>query len=237
MTRTMTSSNSKNTRTVTPRRSRMSARRSPESALREAGSVARSSIDRALDRRVPLTTALEARAAIPLVRWHWTMSSPIGPLTLLSDGERLCGLVPDGVPAREERNGRGNRDHGNRDHGNRDQAPFRAVIAELRAYFAGEQSRFKAPIGLLGTPFQLRVWQALLSIPCGETLSYAKLAERVGKPTAVRAVGAANGRNPISILVPCHRVVGSSGHLTGYSGGIDRKRWLLEHEAKHWGAA
>lgn len=232
MTRTISGFNLKNTCTVARVRPQRSTRRSPESAPREAAAVASASIDLASGRRAPgrraaLTTTPEDRAAVPLVRWHWTMSSPIGPLTLLSDGERLCGLAPDSVLERDKWEGRGKRD----------QTPFRAVIAELRSYFDGEQSCFKAHIGLLGTPFQLRVWEALLCIPCGTTTSYAKLAASVGRPTAIRAVGAANGRNPISILVPCHRVVGSTGHLTGYSGGIDRKRWLLEHETKHWGTA
>jgi methylated-DNA-[protein]-cysteine S-methyltransferase len=105
------------------------------------------------------------------------------------------------------------------------------VRKALAAYFAGEATALD---GLSwqasGTAFQLRVWQALCTIPAGETLSYAGLAERIGHPTAVRAVGLANGANPISLVVPCHRVIGANGALTGYGGGLPRKRWLLSHE-------
>jgi methylated-DNA-[protein]-cysteine S-methyltransferase len=103
--------------------------------------------------------------------------------------------------------------------------------AALRAYFDGELAaidRLKVTTG--GTPFQQSVWKALRTIPCGETISYAALAERVGRPKAVRAAGHANGDNPVSVVVPCHRVIGTNGSLTGYGGGIARKRWLLAHE-------
>lgn len=105
------------------------------------------------------------------------------------------------------------------------------LSAALRAYFDGEVSaidRLRVATG--GTEFQKSVWQALRTIRCGETISYAMLAERVGRPKAVRAVGHANGDNPISVVVPCHRVIGTNGSLTGYGGGIERKRWLLAHE-------
>ncbi len=110
----------------------------------------------------------------------------------------------------------------------RDQA---GLSAALRAYFEGDVTaidRLKVATG--GTEFQKSVWRALRTIPCGETISYAILAERVGRPKAVRAVGHANGDNPISVVVPCHRVIGTNGSLTGYGGGIERKRWLLAHE-------
>lgn len=98
-------------------------------------------------------------------------------------------------------------------------------------YFAGELDVINAlPVETGGTPFQRQVWRALREIPCGTTVSYAQLAERIGRPAAVRAVGLANGSNPIGVVVPCHRVIGSDGSLTGYGGGIERKRWLLEHE-------
>src|SRR5262249_29523981 len=101
----------------------------------------------------------------------------------------------------------------------------------IRSYFAGElQSINGIPVQTAGTPFQQEVWRALRKIQCGTTISYAKLAEQIGRPTAVRAVGLANGSNPIGVVVPCHRVIGSNGSLTGYGGGIERKRWLLEHE-------
>jgi O-6-methylguanine DNA methyltransferase len=102
--------------------------------------------------------------------------------------------------------------------------------AQLTAWFAGERTSFDIPIRLKGTPFQLAVWSALQAIPFGATRSYSEIASALGQPQAVRAVGAANGRNPISIVVPCHRVIGANGTLTGYGGGLPRKRWLLEHE-------
>ena len=108
---------------------------------------------------------------------------------------------------------------------------FAAAVEQLEAYFAKELTTFDVPLRLSGTPFQERVWAALLDIPFGQTESYGALATRIGHPGAARAVGLANGRNPISIIVPCHRVVGASGTLTGYGGGLDRKRVLLELEA------
>ncbi|MEO1495902.1 MAG: methylated-DNA--[protein]-cysteine S-methyltransferase [Planctomycetota bacterium] len=103
---------------------------------------------------------------------------------------------------------------------------------ELAEYFAGRLTKFTTPVKLVGTPFQGRIWAELCRIPAGQTTSYAELARRIDRPTAVRAVGAANGANPISILVPCHRVVNTGGGLGGYGGGLDRKRWLLEHEQR-----
>lgn len=105
-----------------------------------------------------------------------------------------------------------------------------SVEAQLREYFAGERRRFELPLDFIGTAFQKKVWAALLTIPFGETRSYAQIAAQIGSPVAVRAVGAANGRNPISIVVPCHRVIGSNGSLTGFAGGIANKRYLLDHE-------
>lgn len=102
---------------------------------------------------------------------------------------------------------------------------------QLAEYFAGQRQSFDLPLAPQGTPFQQRVWQALLSIPFGRTASYAEIATSLDDPKAVRAVGAANGRNPLAIVVPCHRVIGSDGSLTGYAGGLDRKRWLLAFEA------
>lgn len=109
----------------------------------------------------------------------------------------------------------------------RDPARFTLDKAELRAYFAGELSQFHRPLDLVGTDFQRRVWEALLAIPYGTTTTYGQLARTLGNPTGSRAVGAAVGKNPVSIIVPCHRVVGATGQLTGYAGGLDRKRWLL----------
>jgi methylated-DNA-[protein]-cysteine S-methyltransferase len=105
------------------------------------------------------------------------------------------------------------------------------LTAALRAYFDGDLAAIDGlPVAAAGTEFQRDVWQALREIPCGETRSYAELARRIGRPAAVRAVGLANGANPVGIVVPCHRVIGSDGSMTGYGGGIDRKRWLLAHE-------
>jgi methylated-DNA-[protein]-cysteine S-methyltransferase len=119
--------------------------------------------------------------------------------------------------------------------------PDRALLAEatrqLLAYFAGQRRRFDVPLAAAGTPFQQRVWRALGDIPFAGTWSYAALARAVNQPTAHRAVGAANGRNPISIIIPCHRVIGSDGSLTGYGGGEPAKRWLLAHELRTANAA
>lgn len=105
-----------------------------------------------------------------------------------------------------------------------------AGVAQLREYFEGTRTRFDLVLSARGTPFQQRVWAQLLSIPHAETVSYAQIARRLGDVNAVRAVGAANGANPIAIIVPCHRVIASDGTLHGYAGGLDRKRWLLDHE-------
>jgi methylated-DNA-[protein]-cysteine S-methyltransferase len=105
-----------------------------------------------------------------------------------------------------------------------------AARAQLAAYFAGALTTFALPLAARGTPFQERVWAALRGIGFGETISYAELARRVGEPRAARAVGAANARNPLSVVVPCHRVIGADGSLTGFGGGVERKRWLLRHE-------
>ena len=107
----------------------------------------------------------------------------------------------------------------------------------LRAYFAGDMGALdRIPVVFGGTPFQNKVWKALRKIPTGRTMSYGALAKKIGKPNAMRAVGMANGSNPIGVVVPCHRVIGSNGSLTGFGGGLPRKKWLLEHEARHCGA-
>jgi methylated-DNA-[protein]-cysteine S-methyltransferase len=104
------------------------------------------------------------------------------------------------------------------------------AVTQISEYFAGTRQEFDLPIALEGTEFQQQVWQELQNIPFGQTVSYGDLARSIGKPSAVRAVGAANGDNPVSIIVPCHRVIGSDGGLTGYGGGLERKQWLLKHE-------
>lgn len=151
---------------------------------------------------------------------HSVHASPLGPLTLRTrDGEL------DGLYMVEHRHGPPAEALGERV---ADAAP--AAREQLAAYFAGELREFDLEVALRGTEFQQRVWAALREIPYGRTCSYAELATAIGRPTAVRAVGLANGRNPISIVVPCHRVVGTDGSLTGYGGGTDRKRSLLELE-------
>jgi methylated-DNA-[protein]-cysteine S-methyltransferase len=110
------------------------------------------------------------------------------------------------------------------------------AAGQLEAYFSGDRRHFDLPLDLAGTPFQLRAWHALAEIPYGTTVSYAEQARRLGRPSAVRAVGAANGRNPVPIVLPCHRVVGSDGSLTGFGGGLDVKRALLDHEARVLGS-
>ena len=118
-----------------------------------------------------------------------------------------------------------------------DSTPFVAAVEQLRAYFAGELREFSLPLAPGGTEFQRKVWSALTRIPYGRTTSYAAIARDIGTPRGVRAVGLANGRNPISLIVPCHRVIGSDGSLTGYGGGIERKKWLLAHEERFAGVA
>lgn len=146
--------------------------------------------------------------------------SPVGPLTITVDGDALVGVWfpgADGAPL--VTTGKGSR------------APLLdSVRRELDEYFAGTRRRFTVPVAPLGTPFQRRVWSALQTIPYGQTTSYGAIATQIGSPSAVRAVGAANGANPIPIIIPCHRVIGANGSLTGFGGGLDRKRFLLDLE-------
>ena len=114
-----------------------------------------------------------------------------------------------------------------------DEAAFAEAVRQLGEYFEGQRQAFTLELAPVGTPLQLRVWTGLLQIPYGETSSYGALAKAIGDPKAVRAVGTANGRNPLAPIVPCHRVIGADGSMTGYAGGLDRKRWLLALEARH----
>lgn len=150
-----------------------------------------------------------------------TVGSPIGELLLTGDGRALHGLWMQDA-GRPRRPGPGWR---------RDDAAFSAAREQLAEYFAGERTAFDLPLAFAGTPFQQLVWAALREIPYGETMSYGALARRLGKPGAARAVGLANGRNPIAVIVPCHRVIGADGSLTGFGGGLERKRVLLELES------
>jgi methylated-DNA-[protein]-cysteine S-methyltransferase len=153
-------------------------------------------------------------------RVYTVVDSPVGALTLVADDGALAGLYMEDQRHRPAQ----------AMFGEADTRPFRAVTEQLAEYFAGERTGFDVPLALRGTPFQLAVWSELREIPYGERISYGELAERIGRPTASRAVGLANGKNPVGIIVPCHRVVGSTGDLTGYGGGLERKRSLLDFE-------
>ena len=161
-----------------------------------------------------------------MTRCHTVLDSPLGPLTVVVEDDHLVGLyVEQGLAKALERSATLGTPSEPED------VPLlRAVADQLAAYFRGERTAFDLPVATAGTPFQQRVWAALQRIPYGETWSYGRLAAEVGNPAASRAVGAANGRNPVSIVVPCHRVVGSTGRLTGYAGGLTTKEQLLTHE-------
>ena len=159
--------------------------------------------------------------------YYTEVDSPLGTILLRSTARGLTGLYMEehrhGPPV-EERAG-----------WTRDDAPFAAVRGQLEEYFAGSRRQFDVALdreAMGGSPFQRQVWAALLDISYGETITYGELARRIGQPAAVRAVGLANGRNPVSLIVPCHRVIGAGGKLTGYGGGMDRKRTLLALESR-----
>jgi methylated-DNA-[protein]-cysteine S-methyltransferase len=165
-----------------------------------------------------VTTAIVASPTLTLV--YDVVPAPIGRLIVASDGSAIAGVwmanaSPDDQSWADHRG---------------DDAVLAKAREELAAYFDGSLREFTVPLAPNGTEFQRRVWTALTKIPYGTTISYADLARRIRNSAAVRAVGAANGRNPIPVIVPCHRVIGSDGSLTGFGGGLDRKRWLLEHE-------
>ena len=149
---------------------------------------------------------------------YCTLTTPIGELLLTADDDGALTAV--NLPNR----------HPDSSAWERDDALLADARRQLTEYFAGERTSFDLPLRPAGAPFQLRVWDALLRIPYGETASYGELARELGHPTAARAVGAANGRNPIAIVVPCHRVIGANGSLTGYAGGLECKRALLDLE-------
>lgn len=153
------------------------------------------------------------------------LDSPLGDLLVARDDEGITTLLMSTGRHRAEPE----------PEWTRDDAAFTDIRTQLAEYFAGERTAFDLPLHLIGTAFQRRVWTALLDIPCGETRSYGELAESLDAPGAARAVGLANGQNPVSIIVPCHRVIGANGSLTGYGGGLPAKRWLLDHEAAQAG--
>lgn len=152
-------------------------------------------------------------------RSHTTTGSPVGRLTLAADDDALVGLWME----------RHRRPAG-LDLGAADDGPFALALAQLEEYFAGARHEFDLPLAPTGPEFAQQVWALLREIPYGRTATYGDLAHRLGQPGAAQAVGAANGANPISIIVPCHRVVGADGTLTGYAGGLEAKAWLLDHE-------
>jgi methylated-DNA-[protein]-cysteine S-methyltransferase len=154
-----------------------------------------------------------------ILYWH-EIDSPVGRLLLAGDGESLIQVCFQSGPrpSRPQSSWR------------QDAAPFRAAIAQLEEYFAGRRQAFELPLAPRGTEFQRRVWRALGAIPYGRTISYGELARRIGRPSASRAVGLANGANPLPIIVPCHRVIGADGSLTGFGGGLPIKRKLLALE-------
>jgi methylated-DNA-[protein]-cysteine S-methyltransferase len=153
---------------------------------------------------------------------YTSVESPIGPLLLAGDnaGLHFLSFASSKRAVRPEKDWK------------RDDSGFGKVKRQLAEYFRGEREEFDVPLAMDGTEFQLSVWHALRRIPYGETISYGQLAERIGNPKAVRAVGLANGCNPIPIIVPCHRVIGSDGSLTGFGGGLPTKKKLLELEAR-----
>ena len=149
--------------------------------------------------------------------------SPVGKLLLAGDGENIAHLgFPSGkMKLRHEHSW------------TKDESPFKQAVSQLEAFFEGELKKFDLPLLLTGTPFRKSVWAGLMDIPYGETWSYSQSAHHIGAPNACRAVGSANGVNPVPIVVPCHRVVGSNGSLTGFGGGLKTKKYLLELESKN----
>lgn len=156
------------------------------------------------------------------VTTHLDLASPIGQLRICARDHAIVGLdLPNHANAPQCGNSEARPDN----------PTLQRAAAQLQQYFAGTRRRFDLPLAAGGTEFQRIVWSALALIPFGETRSYGQIARQIGRPSASRAIGAANGRNPISIIVPCHRVIGADGSLIGYGGGEPAKRWLLDHEA------
>lgn len=160
------------------------------------------------------------------IKVYDVVDSPIGDLVLAGDGTALTGLYMETDQHRILADPGWTRRPG----------AYPEVAAQLAAYFAGDLRAFDLPLAPRGTEFQRAVWSALMDIPYGRTTTYARLAADIDRPTAIRAVGAANGRNPIAVIIPCHRVIGTDGSLTGYGGGIPRKRTLLDLESGQLGA-
>lgn len=161
------------------------------------------------------------------IYFYTTMPSPVGELTLVASDEGLAAVLWENDDPKRVRLSPLQED--------KKHPVLLEAECQLCAYFAGKLDTFSLKLDPAGTAFQKKVWEALLTIPFGETRSYAQIAQQVGSPKAVRAVGAANGKNPISIIAPCHRVIGSNGKLTGFAGGMEAKAFLLELEAKKLG--
>ncbi|EHA1123749.1 methylated-DNA--[protein]-cysteine S-methyltransferase [Vibrio navarrensis] len=155
------------------------------------------------------------------MNYYTIAPSPLGEMTLQANDEGILGIWFTTQTTRPDDLGQENANH----------PVLGLALTQLDEYFSGKRTQFDLPIAVKGTAFQMQVWQALTTIPYGETWSYQELANAIDNPKAVRAVGLANGKNPVSIVVPCHRVIGKNGKLTGYAGGIERKRWLLERES------
>ena len=170
----------------------------------------------------PLNTGATRASTARPNRRHVVIDSPIGPLSLVAESGELVELRFANNPLRDGEGGVEDADD----------PVLRQAAVELDEYFAGERTDFDVPLSPDGTEFQLAAWRALCDIPFGETVSYGDQARRLGGVNKSRAVGAANGRNPIPIIVPCHRVIGANGHLTGFGGGIEAKVWLLDHERR-----
>ena len=166
------------------------------------------------------------------MRTHSVIDTPVGPLTIVAQNGEICCLYMDLQRHRPD-----DAELGEAEPCGRDVEPFKAAAGQLDAYFAGELTHFDLPLAPRGSDFQQRVWAALQEIPYGQTESYGELAARIGSPGGARAVGLANGKNPIGIIIPCHRVVGADGSLTGYGGGVERKKLLLDLELSVSGAA
>ena len=175
-----------------------------------------------------MSTAAAAALQAGPSRWHRVVQTPIGTETLIAEDGALIALWMDAQKHLPDSSRFGAPEGPGID------APTKAVLArtqaQLEEYFAGGRTEFDVPLAPQGTAFQQAVWMLLRDIEFGSTTTYGELAARLGRPSASRAVGAAVGRNPIGLIVPCHRVIGASGALTGYAGGIERKTWLLTHE-------
>lgn len=155
--------------------------------------------------------------------YYSVMKSPVGDITLIADDENLCSIYwPNQEPDKKKFSDLERKDNSK---------VLRAAVKQLNQYFDGKRPAFDLPIKMDGTDFQRNVWRALTSIKFGETVSYRDIANKVGNPKAVRAVGAAIGKNPISIIIPCHRVIGTNGKLTGFAGGLGTKEFLLDLES------